>query len=97
MRANPKTGRNSLPPLPPSGFWDAAFSLFVGVTLSSRIDEFAVWQAAAFELRRHGDDAVEFAARHAKRLARLGDKEGSLAWTRISRAIEVLHREMAAQ
>jgi hypothetical protein len=61
------------------------------------MEEFAIWQAAAFELRRHGDDAVEIAARHAKTLARLGDNEGSLAWTRISGAIEVLRREIIAQ
>ena len=61
--------------------------------MSSRIEDFAVWQAAAFELKRHGDGAVEFAARHANRLSRLGDKEGSLAWTKISSAIEALRRE----
>jgi hypothetical protein len=71
--------------------------LLWGITLSSRIEDFVVWQAAAFELRRHGDDAVEFSARHAKRLSRLGDKEGSLAWTRISSAIEILRREDIAQ
>ena len=66
------------------------------MTLRSRLDEIAIWQAAAYELKRHGDDAIGFAARHVERLSVLGDTEGSLAWTRISRAIEALRREAAA-
>ena len=66
------------------------------VILSSRIDDIAIWQAAAYELKRYGDDAIGFAARHAERLSGLGDSEGSLAWTRISRAIEALRRETMA-
>ena len=66
------------------------------VTLSPRIDEIAIWQIAAFELKRYGDDAIGFAARHAERLSGLGDTEGSLAWTKISRAIEALRRETTA-
>src|SRR5215510_14005098 len=66
------------------------------VTLSSRIDEIAIRQAAAYELKRYGDDAIGFAARHAERLSGLGDIEGSSAWIRISRAIEALRRESPA-
>ena len=67
------------------------------VSLNSEIDDFAVWQAAAFQLKRHGDDAGKFAARHARRLSRLGDTQGSRAWDRISGAIEILRRETADQ
>ena len=63
------------------------------VSVSSRIDDIAIWQAAAYELKRYGDDAIGFAARHAERLSGLGDTEGCLAWTEISRAIEDLRRE----
>ena len=63
------------------------------LTLSSRIDDIAIWCAAAYELKRYGDDAIGFAARRAERLSGLGDTEGSLAWTRILRALEVLRRE----
>jgi len=66
------------------------------VTLSSRIGDIAIWQAAAYELKRSGDDAIGVAVRRAERLSCLGDTEGSLAWTRISRAIEVLRREPPA-
>ena len=67
-----------------------------GMTLSSGIDDIAIWHVAAYELKRYGDDATGFAARHAERLSGLGDTEGSLAWTRILRAIEALRRETPA-
>ena len=67
------------------------------MTLSSRIDDIAIWHAAAYELKRYGDDAIGFAARRAARLSGLGDTEGSLAWTRILRALEVLRRETPAE
>jgi len=67
------------------------------MTLSSRIDDIAIWHAAAYELKRYGDDAIGFAARRAARLSGLGDTEGSLAWTRILRALEALRRETPAE
>jgi len=66
------------------------------VSLGSRIDDIVIWQIAAYELKRYGDDALGFAARNTERLSDLGDTEGSLAWTRISRAIEALQRETPA-
>jgi len=66
------------------------------MTFSSRIGDIAIWQTAAYELKRYGDDATGFAARHAERLSGLGDTEGSLAWTRILRAMEALRRETQA-
>ena len=60
------------------------------------IDDTAIWQVAAYELKRHGDDAIGYAAGRAERLSGLGDSEGSLAWARILRAIETLRREAPA-
>jgi len=60
--------------------------------LRSQIDDIAISQAAAYELKRHGDDAIGYAAGRADRLSGLGDTEGRLAWTRILRAIEALRR-----
>jgi hypothetical protein len=64
--------------------------------VGSRIDDVVIRQTAAYELKRHGDDATGFASRHAARLSGLGDAEGSLAWTRITRAIDALRRETPA-
>jgi hypothetical protein len=60
-------------------------------------DDAAIWQTAAFVLRRYGDDATAFAARRAERLQGLGDTEGSSAWGRILRAIDDLRRVIPAE
>jgi hypothetical protein len=72
------------------GRWRA--ELLLEGTLSLATDDAAIWQTAAFVLRRYGDDAAGFAARRAERLQGLGDKEGCSDWGRILRAIDDLRR-----
>ena len=61
--------------------------------MNSHMDDIAIWQAAAYELKLHGDKATGFAARHAERLSHLGDTERSRSWIKILRAIEALRSD----
>lgn len=49
-----------------------------------------IWQAADLMVKRHGDDAPAFAAKHAHELLEAGEVERRRAWLRIMAASKAL-------
>lgn len=56
------------------------------------ISDLDIYRSARLLVKRHGDDAVRYAAERADVLARAGDEDGRVVWRRIAAAVEELSR-----
>lgn len=56
----------------------------------SKATEIDDYRSANFVIKRHGEDALAFAARRAEIMHKLGEPSGERTWLRIAKAIEEL-------